>query len=376
MTVSVLGSAQLPSEFSVRLSPAPRRTLHGDAFQRTDCNSPIHIHQGRLIAFISHYMPIGHTYRRIGERGPRFTAPLEPIRIIDDPAPDVGKWIESTWRDPAGRLYGWYHAEDLAPCPRRLFVPRIGGAVSDDDGLTWRLLAPLLRAPSDMTDCGYLNGFLAGGYGDFSVVIDRERQFFYLHYSSYVADEKAQGIAVARYPIADRNAAQPRVELWRDGAWQAGAEALASPIYPAEKGWRHPDPTAFWGPAVHYNRDLGVYVMLLNRTEGGKADIRQEGIYCAFNEHLDRPQDWSKPICFVKGGGWYPQIVGEGPEDGDTSAGAQSRFFMTGFSAWQITFNRGGEQEPPLHVDWFDLLAQFSRGPHGAHAAAIPPGGG
>lgn len=326
------------------------------------------------MAFVSHYIPLGHTYRRIGERGVRFTTPLEPVRILDDPAPDVGKWIESTWRDSSGRLYGWYHAEELAPCARRLFIPRIGSVISDDNGLSWRLQASLLRTPPDMADCLYQNGFLAGGYGDFSVIPDREACYFYLHFSSYVADERAQGISVARYRVADRDVIAPKVEMWQDDAWRLADDRIPMPIFPAVRGWRYADPTSFWGPAVHFNRDLGIYVMLLNRTENGESDIRQEGIYCAFNERLDDPTGWTEPVCIIKGGGWYPQVVGLGPEDGDTLAGARARFFMTGFSAWDIEFSRAADkpQDPPLAINWFSMLEQFSRGPHGARPQ---PGG-
>lgn len=355
------------SPFQAEIRAAPRRMLHDGSFQRSDCNSPVHMHQGRLFAFVSHYLPIGHSYRRIGERGFRFAAPLEPVRIVNDPDSTIGKWIESTWRDPLGRLYGWYHAEDLAPCARRLFIPHIGGMRSDDDGATWQLGGALLRPPADKFDCAYQNGFLAGGYGDFSVIPDRDQAYFYLHFSSYLSDESAQGIAVARYPISSRGNPSDSIEIWRDGAWRQGAWQLPTPIFPSLRGWQYRDPDSFWGPAVHYNRDLGVYVMLLNHTQNGTADIRQEGIYCSFNESLQDPEGWSAPICIVKGGGWYPQVIGQGPEDSDTRAGATARFFMTGFSAWEIRFSPANSEAPPapIEINWFSILEQFSRGPHG-----------
>lgn len=369
-------AAAASAPFRIALRPAPRRTLHDDVFQRTDCNSPIHTHQGRLFAFVSHYLPLGHTYRRIGERGLRFTAPLERVRLLNDPHPDVGKWIEATWRGPDGRLYGWYHAEDLAPCARRLFIPHIGSMMSDDNGASWTLQTVLLRPPATMFDCSYENGFLAGGYGDFTVIPDREQRYFYVHFSSYVADEAAQGIAVARYPVAERDLISPRIEIWHAGAWKPAAEHLPTPIFPAERGWRHAGPTSFWGPAVHFNRDLGVFVMLLNRTEHGEGDIRQEGIYCSFNSRLDGPAGWSTPVCIVKGGGWYPQVIGLGPEDGDTIAGRRARFFMTGFSAWEIRFShaRTRPQSPPPHIGWYEMLEQFARGPHGSRPVHIAAG--
>lgn len=370
MTDSARLHDRLVSPVRVDIRHAPHRTLHGEAFQRSDCNSPIHIHQGKLFAFVSHYLPIGHAYRRIGDRGFRFNAPLEPVRIVNDPDPSVGKWIESTWRDPSGRLYGWYHAETLAPCARRLFIPHIGALHSDDDGATWHLGDLLLRPPADMFDCGYQNGFLAGGYGDFTVIPDRPQAYFYLHFSSYLPDERTQGIAVARYPVRSRDNPAAGLEIWRDGAWRKGAWHLPTPFLPATRGWKHPDPDAFWGPAVHYNRDLRMFVMLLNHTQNGQSDIRQEGVYCSFNKDLSDPEGWSVPICIIKGGGWYPQVIGLGPEDGDTSAGSTGRFFMTGFSAWEIQFSRSRKvPAAPVEISWSSMLEQFSRGPHGIQPA-------
>lgn len=353
--------------FQAEVQAAPRHMLHDGSFQRSDCNSPVHMHQGRLFAFVSHYLPIGHSYRRIGDPGFRFPTPLQPVRIVDDPDPTMGKWIESTWRDMTGRLYGWYHAEALAPCAKRLFIPHIGAMHSDDDGANWRLGGVLLRPPADMFDCGYLNGFLAGGYGDFTVIPDRTQTYFYLHFSSYLPDETTQGIAVARYPVASRGNPVADLEVWCDGGWKKGGGNLPTPIFPVVRGWKYYDPDAFWGPAVHYNRDLGVFVMLLNHTMNGVSDIRQEGIYCSFNADLANPHGWSLPICIVKGGGWYPQVIGHGPEDGDTLAGATARFFMTGFSAWEIKFSRASRKlhPAPLEIPWYSILEQFSPGPHG-----------
>ena len=353
--------------FQAEILSAPRLMLHDGSFQRSDCNSPVHMHQGRLIAFVSHYQPIGHSYRRIGDSGLRFSTPLQPVRILDDPEPGMGKWIESTWRDMSGRLYGWYHAEALAPCAKRLFIPHIGTLQSDDDGASWRLGSVVLRPPVDKFDCAYQNGFLAGGYGDFCVIADRTQSYFYLHFSSYLADEPTQGIAVARYPVISRDNPVPDLEIWHAGAWRKGAGTLPTPIFPVVRGWKNIDPDAFWGPAVHYNRDLGVFVMLLNHTMNAVSDIRQEGIYCSFNADLANPQGWSQPICIVKGGGWYPQVVGRGPEDGDTLAGATARFLMTGFSAWEIKFSRATRKlrPPPLEIGWYEILEKFSHGPHG-----------
>lgn len=354
----------------VEIVPAARLALHGPTrdgtpLPRTDCNSPLLREVGGALLFVSHYAPRGRTWRRVAADPFDAAALLQKVRLLDDPAPATGKWIESVWRAPAsagGRLYGWYHAEEPADCPallpRRLFVPHIGALVSDDDGASWRLLGELLRAPADQVDCGSANGFVTGGYGDFSVVA--EDGFFYLHYSSYVAAPAAQGVCVARYPLAARDRPAGTLTQWRDGAWRAVAPGiLPQPLLPARRSWQHADPESFWGPALHFNHGLGCWVMLLNHAQGGR-DIHQEGIYVSFNRRLAEPDRWTPPRRIVRNGFWYPQAVGLGPADGDTSAGLVARLFIAGVSEWEIRFGAAagpgaGEVEiakAPLDPGW------------------------
>ncbi len=334
----------------VELLAAAPLTLHGPGLERVDSNSPVLPGGAGLLAFVSDHHPIGHTYRRTGPAGLASLGPRQPVRILDDPDPSVGKWIESVWRHASGRLYGWYHAEEVAPCPRRLFMPHVGALASDDDGLSWRHLGVLLRPGEAEMDCSYDNGFMAGGCGDFSVVPDRAGNWFHIHYSSYVAEETRQGVVVARYQIADRDRPPGRLQVWREGSWRAmeGA-ARPTPLWPMRRGWRHPDPDGFWGPAVHYNRDLGLYVMLLNHTRDAQRDQRSAGIHVSFNRCPADPSGWSTPTCIVRGGAWYPQVVGLGAGDGDTLAGAEARFFLAGFSAWTLRFSAAAVlAAPPL----------------------------
>lgn len=335
--------------------------LHPPSLRRTDSNSPLLRRRGRSLAFVSHYLPLGHTLRTASD-GPWPGGPFEPVRLIDDPTPQVGKWLQSIWQAPGGELYGWYHAEELVRRTPVLFLPHIGALASDDDGRTWRLLGDLMRVPFDAADLGYRNGFLAGGYGDFCVVPDRAGEWFYLHYTCYVPDERLQGVSVLRYPMAARE--QPaRLELWRDGAWRPkGPGDDGTPILPVRRGWRHRDPAAFWGPAIHYNRDLDVFVMLLNWTEDGAADLVQQGVFASFNVDIANPGGWSAPLQIVRSGSWYPQAIGLGPDDGDTTAGKEARFFMSGFSAWTIRFREGPATEP-LTVAREDFGRLFGRAP-------------
>lgn len=321
----------------VALRVAAPITLHGEESWRTDGNSPVQITRDGVTAFYSDYKPRGHTLRRQGGHGLRFEDKPIPIRLIDDPDPRVGKWIEAVWRDPAGVLRGWYHAEEAAPCAAKLYVPHIGEVVSDDDGFTWRWRGELLRAPIDQIDCSWQNGFFVGGYGDLCVVPDRIGRHLYLSFSSYLADERAQGVVVARMPQARPQLPATGLELWSSEGWRP-ASRYPKPLWRAIRGWRHADPDCFWGPSVHYNRALGAHVMLLNHTAGGAGDLLQEGIYVSVNRTLDNPEAWSPPLQIVRGGAWYPEVVGLDDGCGDTEAGMVARFFMAGFSAWEIEF--------------------------------------
>lgn len=325
----------------VTLRAAPPLALHPADLPRTDGNSPVLGDGEGVMAFFSHYLPAGHSYRRRGGARLDFDQPALPVRFAGDPDPATGKWIEAVWRGPDGRLVALYHAEVLAPCPERLYLPQIGMAASDDNGLTWRLDGPALRAPAAQTDCGYRNGFFAGGFGDLCALPDRTGSFVYMAFTSFVAAEPAQGVVMARFPFAAGTAGLAELELWTGAGWQRASPAgdmLPQPLWPMGRGWRHLDPDGFWGPAIHYNHDLDAYVMLLNHTAGGFGNLLQEGIYVSVNAGLGNPAGWSAPLRLVAGGAWYPQAVGLQPGGGDTRVAGAARFFMAGYSAWTVSF--------------------------------------
>ncbi|MCA0248471.1 MAG: hypothetical protein LCH93_17795 [Proteobacteria bacterium] len=348
------------AHFHVAIREAPPLTLHGRSCWRTDGNSPVRIVHDRATVFFSRYQPHGHTLRRCGPRDLAFTDQPVPVRLVNDSDPRVGKWIEAIWQPPSGPLRGWYHAEEPAACTEaQLHVPFIGEAESDDDGLTWRCVRELLRLPADQADCGWRNGFFAGGYGDLSVVPDRSGRTLYLFFSSYHPAEDAQGVAALRLP-ADTSSATP--SWWTASGWRTVGELRPKPIWPAVRGFRHRDPDCFWGPAVHYNHALKAYVMLLNRTAGGDGDLLQEGIYASMNDAIDDPGKWTTPLRIVQGGAWYPQAVGLGEGCGDTEVATAARFFMAGFSGWEIEFASpaaSGTTNRPLTCTKQDFAEMF-----------------
>jgi hypothetical protein len=323
---------------------APPITLHDQTCWRTDGNSPVRITQDSAVAYFSWYEPVGHTLRRVGRRDLTFDQSPVAVNIYDDPEPLVGKWIEAIWQAPGGPMHGWFHGEMPVCGAAKLFMPYIGRVLSQDSGLTWQHRGDLLRLPTALADCSWRNGFFAGGYGDFSALPDRAGRSLYVFFSSYHPDEVAQGVCVLRLPVTDL-AAAPAV--WTGDHWSTDGSLRPRPIWPALRGWKHADPDSFWGPAVHYNHELDAFVMLLNRTAGGAGDLVQEGIYASVNRDPADMGGWSPPLQIVRGGAWYPQAVGLEPGHGDTEVGRVARFFMGGYSAWEIEFSWAAAKPSP-----------------------------
>jgi hypothetical protein len=124
-----------------------------------------------------------------------------------------------------------------------------------------------------------------------------------------------------------------------------------TPIFPAKASWMAADTNAFWGPSIHWNTYLDSYVILMNHaccTTGWP----QEGIYASFSAKLDDPASWSKPKKVLNDSGWYPQVIGAGPQGTDRQAGRVARLYIAGFSRWEIVFVKPAEAapEPPAAV--------------------------
>jgi hypothetical protein len=296
--------------------------------------------------------------------GPSLRALSAPTLVEISPWPGEGVWMEAIVRGDDGTWYGFYHNERTAvSCGSTpLVTPRIGAARSHDFGATWTNLGILIEAPSTTYDCATFNKYFAGGVGDLSAMLDRDRRFVYLFFSQYGAAVANQGVAAARFLWADRDAPVGKTEIWSGGVWlPAGrvrrgtmapllsgidetrmrwALAGATPLFPTRDPWHGSDTVvdAFWGPSIHWNTHLERYVMLLNRSKD--ETFSQEGIYISFNPTLENPEGWSSPARILDGGTWYPQVMGIDQGGTDSEAGQLARFFLHGRSDYLIRFDR------------------------------------
>lgn len=278
-----------------------------------------------------------------------------PRRIRMEPWPGGGVWMEAIVMDDGGTWYGYYHNEmpaDVCSTDTKV-IPRIGAARSFDRGQTWESFGVILEAPRNSYDCITNNKYFVGGVGDLSVQLDRDSRDLYIFFSEYLRAQPQQGVGVARLAWADRDDPVGKVMVWRTRAWVPASRAMSTngemtlvyqaafSIFPTTRSWHDNDTVvdAFWGPSVHWNTHLGLYVMLLNRARD--EDFRQEGSYVSFAPRLDDPRLWSPPTKILNGGKWYPQVMGlEGASGTDKVAGEVARFFMQGSSDYLIRFIR------------------------------------
>lgn len=284
-------------------------------------------------------------------------------------------WIEGVWVDEDGIIYGWYHHEPRGLCPDNgLTAPVIGAVVSYDGGSIYHDLGIVLKS-SDPMDCTARNGFFGSGHGDFSVILDQDRQFFYFLFTNYGGDVSHQGIVTARLAFEDRKAPAGAVWKYHNGEWaEPGIGGQVTPILPTRVAWRNANADSFWGPAVHWNTYLQTYVVLLNRAccEPGWP---QAGIHFTTNPDLAHPEKWIKPELILEGAGvgFYPQVIGIGEGETDTLAGEVVRLYVHGKSEWEILFSKFHRTDPDP-VDPPDPTEEVRAAKRTANSPAAPHG--
>lgn len=331
-----------------------------------DCNNPAVWLDGELRIFGSPYPQNGTmggvaSYRygsSVLQLGG--TRPVNPDRSVlgGYNPPAFGPWFESVLVDDDGALWAYYHAE-FPDAEHNKVHPRIGAQVSRDHGQTWQDLGVLIDTPSGTDEYhSWLGCGFSGGNGDFSVMLDPEKNYLYFFYSQYGYTDAAQGLAVARMRWSDRAAPVGQVKKWYQGAWQGvGLGGPATPFLPNVgdvHGLRRPF-DFWWGPSIHWNTYLQRYVIMLSRSNVGDF-VNRGGIdnWYMTSTSLEDPTHWDEPSAmpFPNGyqGSWYPQVIGLGVGETDKLAGRDARLLVQGHSIWQIRFLKPGEGETPVNA--------------------------
>jgi hypothetical protein len=324
-----------------------------------DSNSPAHWDGDTLYVFNSY----SHPWRSSGPD--LFHLDSHLSTRLGDLNDKLDLWIEATWKDDRdGTLYGAFHYEPDAVCFSNKHLPtmpRIGWLRSQDNGAVWEDLGFIIEANRRAVRCDTESPWDCGGTGDFSFVLDQNRDYFYFFGTSYDSEFAEQGVWVARMRFSDRANPSGKVMKWHQGAWsEPGLWGHVTPVFPAERDYHGKDGSMFWGPSVHWNTYLGMYVMLLNHAIDTR--LTADGIFISFNMRLDDPARWSKPRMILdraeiqrtmtgagvsatkSENGWYPEVIGTEKGETDKIVGRSGRFFMAGWSRKEITFLKPGER--------------------------------
>lgn len=307
----------------------------------TDCNSPSWWSGGQFYILNS----TGHPTRSSGNNIEQM---MRGSEITYTAWRDGGRWIESVHQEPDGTLYGWYHNEPAHLIPDEwqkgrqfpLTAPFIGAVVSYDNGHTWDDLGLILSGGPDSLNLEAHNYWFAGGNGDFSVILDQQREYFYFLFGTYYKDKSQQGVSLARMRYKDLVSPVGKVMKWFNGGWhEPGLLGKVSPVLPVTEDWYGQNPDALWGPSIHWNYHIHQYVILLNRAVDPR--WKQDGIYISLSKSLSDPNGWTMPVCILKEKGWYPQVLGldTANQDTDRHAGKISRLFIHGESNFIIRFS-------------------------------------
>jgi hypothetical protein len=348
-------SLSAASEPSFKLVEAPLITFPGGHNSErkadfvADCGSPLHWDGDTLYVFNSWERP----WR--GQGTDLFHLQRGTITKMDADSEKLWLWLESTWKDEDGTLYGWVHNEFPNVCPdtKRTNLPadgypvlaRIGAVKSPDNGLHWQSQGFVFDGRPDNLKCDGKGPWYAGGVGDLCVTLDRENKYFYFFFASFAPDTAEQGLCLARMPYEDRANPVGKVMIWHEGKWDQPAVGggKVTPFLPVVGDVHAKECFIYWGPCIHWNTYLNKYVMVVNRTKD--SEWKTDGQYILFADRLDNPTGWSKPVKFMDpeksgGRGWYVQLVGTQKGETDKLASQIARLFVDGKSTWEIQFKK------------------------------------
>jgi hypothetical protein len=339
------------TEPSVKIRPASKIEFPNTV----DCNSPSFWDGDEFHVFNSHGSPT-----RV--RGRDIYHLEESQDAVFENKVNGGRWIEAAVKTAEGPVYGWYHFEPKGLCRgNSLTSAMIGAAKSSDSGLHWTDLGIVLKPADDAIRCKAKNGSVAGGHGDFCILLDREQKYLYVYFSNYSAPLAEQGVNVARMDWKDRDSPVGKIHKRYNGEYrEPGLGGKMTPLFAAKVDYIEKDPDSFWGPSIHWNTYLQRYVMLLNHGQGH--NYRQEGIYVTFCDDPSKLDHWTQPKKILEGTSyeehmtkghsrdltakekiyvrkWYPAVQGLPEMHGtDKLAGQKARLFLNAFSEYEIEF--------------------------------------
>jgi hypothetical protein len=167
---------------------------------------------------------------------------------------------------------------------------------------------------------------------------------FYFLFGNYNGPLEEQGIAIARMRYEDREQPVGKVVKYFQGSWsEPGLGGRVSALLPALVDWQKAETDSCWGPSIHWNSHLEKSVVLMNRSccEPGWP---QSGIWMFFLGFLADPSTRSEPQEILRDLPFrparYPQVIGLGEGETDTTAGQNARLWIRGVSSWQLKFSR------------------------------------
>src|SRR5262249_28327890 len=100
--------------------------------------------EGRLLLFNSLSFPWLAAGPNIFQMGQS-----ERVTVINREAIEGGLWVEATYRDQDGAMFGWFHNEVSAGCPNSyLALPRIRQMISFDCGGDWARVGVIVAVAS------------------------------------------------------------------------------------------------------------------------------------------------------------------------------------------------------------------------------------
>ena len=225
-------------------------------------------------------------------------------------------YIHEGLAEPAP-IIGFYHAEDhegMPSFPNGVpgYYGRVCGAVSYDQGLTWRKLGPLLQSfkPKEFK---FYDPHADRGLGMCGAVKDKTGRYVYLYYTenSRVDETDAfRGVAIcmaraALHDMEEWRMIVPRPDLFRkyyNGDFtQPGIGGYDTPVITTHNinAFGHAEASV---PQPSYAQEFGLYIMVFNIGWWDDPQTDKSGIYLSFSEDGIA---WGIPAQLIKrpGGG-------------------------------------------------------------------------